>query len=299
MFKKGRSRTSLSKRESRNAYLFLSPVLGLYTVFVLVALGMIFYISFTEYSVLQPPKWVGLQNYKYLFLRDDIFKASIINTSIFVAGTVFPTMLLGLLFAILVNRSLRGRAVFRSCIYLPYVTPVIAAALVWRLMYAPSNWGFINHFLSLFGIKPINWLGTMRWALPSIMFMSIWRSVGFSMVLLLAGLQGIPERYYEAAKIDGASHVQQFWYITLPLLKPVILFILVLATIGAFQIFQEPYIMTEGGPANSTMSIIYWFYIVSFRSLSFGKGSAISCILAMMIFALSILYLKVLKFGEG
>lgn len=299
MFKKGRSRTSLSKQESRNAYIFLSPILVLYTVFALLPIGMLFYLSFTEYSVLTPPQWIGLENYKYLFLKDTVFIKSMINTSCFVVGTIFPTLFLGLLFAILVNRSLRGKGIIRSCIYLPYVTPVIAAALVWQFLYEPFEGGFMNYLLSWLGIKPINWLGTIRWALPSIMFMSIWRNVGFSMVLFLAGLQGIPERYYEAAKIDGANSVQQFWHITLPLLKPVILFILVLVTIGAFQVFQESYIMTEGGPALSTMTIVYWFYIVSFRSLSFGKGSAISFILAMMIFILSIFYLKVLKFREG
>jgi len=298
MFKKGRSWTSLSKRESRNAYIFLSPILVLYTLFALIPIGMLFYLSFTEYSVLMPSKWIGLENYKYLFLKDTVFIQSVINTSYYVAGTIFPTILLGLLFAMLVNRPLRGKGIIRSCIYLPYVTPVIAAALVWRFLYEPFEGGFINYLISWFGIKPINWLGTIRWALPSIMVMSIWRNVGFSMVLFLAGLQGIPERYYEAAKIDGANRVQQFWHITLPLLKPVILFVLVLATIGAFQVFQEPYIMTEGGPALSTITIVYWFYLMSFRSLRFGRGSAISLILAMMIFILSIFYLKVLKFKE-
>jgi len=295
MFKRLRSGLTLTQKETGTAYLFLLPMLVLYMIFVVLPMIITFYLSFTEYSVLTPPKWVGLHNYKYLFFEDDIFKSSIINTFLFVVQSIFPAILLALLFAMLLNRPLWLRGFFRSCIYLPYITPIVAVALVWVFLYEPSKEGFMNYMLSLFGISPISWLQSIRWALPSIAFMSIWKTVGYYMILFLAGLQGIPNRYYEAANIDGANRVQQFWYITLPLLKPATVFVLIVATIYAFQVFQEPYILTQGGPGNSTTTIVYWFYLVSFRSLYFGRGAAISFLLGIMIFVFSIGYLRGLR----
>lgn len=298
IFKKDKGRGSLSRREHRTTFVFLLPIFTLYTVFFLIPVGMCLYLSFTKYSVLESPKGVGLENYKYLFFEDDIFKVSLLNTSLYAVETITLAMIIGLLFAILLNRPLRGKGFFRSCIYLPYITPIVAAALVWVFMYEPSEEGFMNYLLSWFGIGPIDWLESVQWALPSIVIMGIWRTVGYNMVLFLAGLQGIPERYYEAASIDGASRARQFWYITLPLLKPITLFVLIMATITAFQVFQEPYVMTEGGPGHATTTVVYWLYLVSFRSLNFGKGSAISFILAIMIFILSIFYLKAMGLRE-
>ncbi len=298
MFKKIGLRTSLSKRENKIAYLFLSPILILYILFIIIPVGACLYLSFTEYSVIESPKWVGLQNYKYLFFEDDIFKISIVNTSLYVVGSIVPAICLGLLFATLLNRGLRGTGFFRSAIYLPYITPIAGVALVWVFMYEPSKEGFMNYLLSLFGISPLKWLYSVRWALPAIILMGIWRTVGYNMILFLAGLQSIPQQYYEAASIDGTNRAQQFWYITLPLLKPVTLFVLIMATISAFQIFQEPFIMTEGRPGHATTTIVYRLYLVSFRSLDFGRGSAISIILAMIIFILSIFYLSGLRFRQ-
>ena len=295
MFKRLRSGLTLTQKESGTAYLFLLPILVLYVMFIVLPIIITFYLSFTEYSVLTPPKWVGLHNYKYLFFEDDIFKLSIINTLLFVVESIFPAILLALLFAMLLNRPLWLRGFFRSCIYLPYITPIVAVALVWVFLYDPSKEGFVNYLMSWFGIRPISWLQSIRWALPSMVLMSIWKTVGYYMILFLAGLQGIPDRYYEAANIDGASRLQQFWYITLPLLKPATIFVLIVATIYAFQVFQEPYILTQGGPGNSTTTIVYWFYLVSFRSLDFGRGAAISFILGITIFIFSIGYLKGLK----
>lgn len=295
MFNKIRTKGTLRKRQQRTAYRFLAPVLSLYMLFWVIPVGISIYVSFTEYSVLESPKWVGLRNYGYLFFEDDIFKISIRSTSLYVLGATGPSVLLGLLFAVLLDRALTGRGVFRSCIYLPYVTPIAAAALVWMFLYEPSRNGFVNYLLSFFGLGPIEWLESTRWALPSIIFVGIWRTTGYNMVLFLAGLQGIPKRYYESASIDGANSRQQFWYIMLPLLKPVTAFVLVMNTINSYQILQEPYIMTEGGPAHTTTTITYWLYLVGFRSLDFGTGAAISVILAMMIFVLSIFYLKLLR----
>jgi len=283
--------SKLEKKRIRTAYLFLSPVFLLLLIFVFIPVFVNFYISFTKYSVFEPSRWVGLSNYIFL-IQDSSFLQCVVNTLYFMVGTVLPRTALALLLAIVLNRKIRGRAVFRSIFYLPVVTATFAVSFVWIFLYDPSPSGLFNYFLSFIGVAPLEWLGSIKLAMPCIILMSIWKFVGYYMVIFLAGLQGIPEQLYEASRIDGANKVQEFWHITLPLLKPVTLLVLILSLIGASQVFEQIYAMTQGGPGGSTMTIVYKLYITGFRSFYFGRAAAMSFFLVAIVFTLSIINMK-------
>ena len=283
--------TKLLKREIYSAYIFLSPIFILYFVFTIIPVGMSIYLSFTNYSGFGFPKWIGLDNYRYT-INDDLSRKALVNTIYFAVGSVSLNTVLALLLAVLLNHPLKGRAIFRNIIYLPVVTPMLAAAFVWKFIYDPSPSGLLNYLLGFLGIPSQQWLGDVRFAMPAVILMSVWKGVGYNMVIYLAGLQGIPEQLYEAAELDGASSLYKFIYITVPLLKPVTTFIVITSTISAFQAFEQIYGMTEGGPVNSTLTLAYLIYIRGFRSLKFGDASALSVLLAIMVFAFSILYIR-------
>jgi len=248
--------------------------------------------SFCKYDIIRPPQWVGTVNYAKLLFDDPVFRLSFFNTIRFVIASVFPAAGMGLLIALILNIKLPGRGVLRAAAYLPYTLPIIGVALIWMYLYDPGRRGVFNYYLSFLGIRPINWLMDAKWALFSIVIMTIWRTLGYSAIIFLAGLQGIPEVYYEAAKLDGANRWQVFRYVTTPLLIPVIKLVVILASLTSFQFFQEPYIMTQGGPGMSTMTLVYRMYVIGFGSLKFGEGSAVSVILALMVFALAVFYLR-------
>lgn len=283
--------SGIEKRKIKAAYCFLAPVFSLFLVFVFIPVFVSFYISFTEYSVFEPSRWIGLSNYIFL-IQDSSFLQCIVNTLYFMVGTVLPRTVLALLFAIMLNRKIRGRAVFRSIFYLPVVTATFAVSFIWIFLYDSSPSGLFNYFLSFIGVAPLEWLGSIKLAMPSIMLMSIWKFVGYYMVIFSAGLLGIPEQLYEASRIDGANKVQEFWHITLPLLKPVILLVLILSLVGASQVFEQIYAMTLGGPGGSTMTIVYKLYITGFRSFYFGRAAAMSFFLVAIVFTLSLINIK-------
>lgn len=284
-------RSNLLKREMYSAYMFLLPILILYFIFTILPVGMSIYLSFTDFSGFGSPKWVGLENYKYT-INDTLSKKALFNTIYFAIGSVILNIILALLLAVLLNNPLRGRVILRNIIYLPVVTPMLAAAFVWKFIYDPSPSGLLNYLLSFLGIRAQQWLNDVRFAMPAVILMSVWKGVGYNMVIYLAGLQGIPEQLYEAAELDGATSLYKFLYITIPLLRPVTTFIFITSTISAFQAFEQIYGMTEGGPVNSTLTLAYLIYIRGFRSLRFGDASALSVLLALIVFAFSILYLK-------
>lgn len=282
----------MSRKRTRTAYLLLTPVLIAYTWAVLVPVALVCYLSFTKFNIIQPAQWVGLTNYIKLLFEDLIFKESLYNTIRFVIMSVLPGVGLGLLVALVLNAKLRGRGILRSATYLPYVIPVMGVSFIWIYLYDPARQGIFNYYLSFVGISPINWLRDSRWALLAIVLMTVWRTLGYYSIMFLAGLQSIPGVYYEAARLDGASKWQVFRYITAPLLKPVVSLVVIIAAMNSFQIFQEPYIMTEGGPGVSTMTLVYRMYVLAFRSLKMGEGSAVSVILALIIFVFAVLYLR-------
>jgi len=292
-----------STRESRTAYLFLAPGLALFFLFVLIPVIAAFYLSFCRYDIIHSPTWIGLRNYARIgqdLQNHGVFFQSLRNTAQYAIGTIPLGMVLALALALPLNAGLRGVTLYRTTYYLPVVTSLVAVSLVWMWIYDPS-YGLLNHLLmKLSGgrITPQAWLGDPGQAMPAIIAMSIWRGLGYNMVIYLAGLQGIPEHLYEAATLDGASAWQRFRAITWPLLKPTTAFIFVISTIGASQVFAQVYVMTNGGPNNATTTIVHQIFQNAFSFMKMGYASAMAFVLFGLIFVLSLINLRLLRGGE-
>ncbi|HJS20274.1 MAG TPA: sugar ABC transporter permease [Anaerolineales bacterium] len=279
-------------RKNWSAYLFLAPGMIHFLVFTVFAVGFAFYISFHEWNIIRPEKpFVGLENYMRLF-EDKRFIRSVINTFTFMIGVPL-NLITGLAVALLLNTKVRGQALFRTMFYLPVVTPLVVSAIIWKWVYQ-GDYGLLNYYLLKFGIieEKIFWLADPNLALPALILMGIWGGTGATMVIYLAGLQSIPEDFYDAAKVDGASGWQRLIYITIPLLRPTTFFLLITGIIGAFQIFTEVYIMTNGGPLNRTSTIGYYLYVNAFRELDMGYATAMAFVLFAMIFTFTIIQWK-------
>jgi multiple sugar transport system permease protein len=275
------------------AFLFLLPTfLGLTIVLGSVVGG--FAISLTEWDILTPPEWVGIGNYLKMVTEDERFVQTLINTLYFTLGVVPLSTLLSLLAAVVMNQGLKGQTLFRTTYFLPTVSSGIAIALLWGWLYN-SQYGLINYLLGLVGIPKVSWLGDTRFAMPAIIIMTIWRSLGYNMVLFLAGLQGIPQEYYEAATIDGASRRHRFRYITIPLLSPTTFFVVVLTMIGSFQVFEATYVMTQGGPFFSTYTMVLYIFFQGFQWFRMGYASALAYVLFAMILIVTLVQLRLEK----
>jgi len=279
-----------------SAWAFLAPALALIAVFFFLPVLAALLLSFTDFDIyalgdLDRLRFVGLNNYLQL-LQSPLFWTALGNTFYFVAvgGPLSVAVSLGA--ALLVNSRLtRFPGFFRTAFFLPVVTTLVAVAVVWRYLYHP-RYGLLNYGLSLIGIQPIDWLGDPAWAMPAIILMAVWKNFGFNMIIFIAGLQNIPPTLYEAAQIDGASAWRQFRYITLPLLGPTFLFVALMTMIGYFQVFAEPYVMTQGGPANRTLSVVLLMYEEGFRWWNMGYASATAFVLFALILAATLLQLK-------
>ena len=282
---------ALRRRETLAAYGFLLPNLIGFLIFTLLPVVAALLISLTDWNLLQPPKWVGLQNFATL-AQDPLFRKVLGNTAIYVLGTVPVQMILALLVAMALNQGLPGTLFFRAAFFMPVVTSAVAIALVWRWIYN-ADFGVLNSFLYMFGVSdPPNWLTSTRWALPSVMIMSVWQQIGFSMVLFLAGLQGVPEHLYEAARIDGAGPFQRFLFITVPMLTPTTFFVFVINIINSFQVFDQAFIMTGGGPANATNTIVYNIYQNAFQFFKMGYAAAMAWVLFAIIFIVTVVQFR-------
>ena len=271
------------------------PGLIYFAIFLILPLLASIYISFTDWDILTPPKWVGIGNYLEL-LQNSVIQRSILNTLYYAAVTIPVTIALGLSIALALNRAFWGRTFFRVTYYLPVVISAAATAFLWIWIFQ-SQVGLLNHLLKSVGLPTQNWLVSPIFAMPVIMWTGIWQSLGWSVVVFLAGLQGIPEMYYEAAKIDGANTRQIFRHITWPLLAPTTLFVFVIMIIGSLQVFGTVLIMTDGGPLNSTTVIVHQVYINAFQYLRMGYGSAMGIILFLFILALALTNLRL--FGNS
>ena len=280
-----------SARESRAAWLFLAPALGAIVLFFAVPVIAGFLLSFTDfdlYAIADPAnaRWVGFENYTRL-ARDPLFWRVLANTLLLVGVGGPLTLVVALGGAVLVNSRLaRLRGVYRTIFFAPVVTTLVAVAVVWRYFYHP-RYGLLNHMLGALGLPAIDWLGDPRWAMLSITLLAVWRTFGYSLVIFVAGLQAIPESLYEAARLDGASAWRQFVHVTLPLLRPTMVFVTVINTVGFFQIFAEPYLMTRGGPLNATMSIAMLMYEQGFRWWNLGRAAAVAFVLFAFILGLA------------
>jgi multiple sugar transport system permease protein len=291
------------RRRANPAWLFVAPALGAIALFLFVPVFASLLLSFTDfdiYAVADPSnlRFVGFANYQTL-LAEPLFWQALRNTLYFVAVGGPLSVAASLAAALLVNARLaRLRPLFRTAFFLPVVTTLVAIAVVWRYLYHPRI-GLINQLLAGFGVAPIDWLGDPRWAMPAIIAMSIWKNFGFNMVIFVAGLQAIPERLYEAASLDGAGPWRQFRYVTLPMLAPTALFVAVMTMIGGFQLFAEPYVMTQGGPSNRTLSVVLLMFQEGFRFWNMGYAAAIAFVLFAILLAGTALQLKLRPLGGG
>jgi multiple sugar transport system permease protein len=289
-------RVARDVRKEWSAYAFLSPGLILFIVFTLFALIFAFYLSFHEWSLIDKNKpFVGLDNYRDVS-NDTRFRRAIANTFYFTGGSVPVTMFVGLLVAMLLNQPIRFRGFFRAAFFLPVVTPFVVVAILWKWIYN-GDFGLFNYYLQKIGVisHPLLWLADPNLAMPSVIIMSIWSGIGFSMVIYLAGLQSIPEELYEAAKVDGAGPLRRFWHITLPLLTPTTLFLLVIGIIGSLQVFTQIFIMTNGGPVERTTTMVYYIYLSAFKFYEFGYATALAFFLFAMVFILTLFQLRLYR----
>lgn len=283
----------LSTREAIAAYIFLAPFIIFFGVFVIRAIFTAVNMSFYEYALLKPVRpYVGLANYQELF-GDYVWWIAVKNTIIFTVMTVAGTTMVALVSAVAVTQPIKGTGFFRVLLYMPQLLSVGVVGLIWVWLLS-TQFGVINYFLSFLGLSPINWLGDEFTVIPALSITTIWWGFGFPMLIFIAGLQGIPDHLYEAAKIDGANGRQLFWYITLPLLKPTILFVTVTGVIAQFQVFGQPFIMTTGGPGRASYTVIYYLYEIAWRSFRMGYGAAVAVALAAIMAVFTLFQFKVL-----
>jgi multiple sugar transport system permease protein len=270
------------------AVIFLAPALCLLTVFLFGPIVYLFYLSFTSGSfTLKGIHWVALGNYLRLFNNPD-FLPIIGNTIYFTLGTVIPSLIIPLGLAVLLDKALLGRGILRTIYFIPSVTSLVAVGLGFRWLF--QNNGPVNGFLGLFHIDAIPWLSSTFWAMPVLILLSFWKQIGFNLVVFLAGLQTIPLSRYEAAELDGASPWQKFWYITLPGLKPTLIFAAVTTAIFTLRSFEQVYIITGGGPLNSTNILVYYIYNQAFAQFDFGYAAAAATVLLILTFLLVYLW---------
>lgn len=293
---KGRSSLIKTKKnllasETFWAYLFLTPIIIGFIVFTIFPVGMSFYYSLTKSDGITPPVFIGLENYVTLF-KEPEFLHALWNTVYYAIGVVPIGAFLALVIAVMLNQKIRFVNVYRSAFFIPVIVSTISVAMVWQWLYN-KDYGLINHVLSIVGLPQPAWIASQELAMPSVIIMSIWKNLGFNVVILLAGIQGISPSLYEAADIDGAGAFRKFKSITMPLVRPTMVFVLIISIINAFQAFDQIYIMTKGGPAKATEVVVYLIYNNAFNFFKQGYASAMAYVLFMIIFVISIIQLKV------
>lgn len=281
------------KGRSLTPYLFLAPALGLLTLTVVWPALQAFFLSFTRYEtdLLSPPVWVGWANFAQLW-RDGVFWKTLGNTFLYLVVVVPILAIAPLLLAILVNQPLRGIQWFRAAYYSPVIISIVVAGIAWRWLYAPN--GLFNQLVQGLHLRdtPIPWLTSPQLALFSVMAVTVWKGLGYYMVIYLAGLQGISGELYEAAALDGSDGWRQHWDITLPLMHPYILLVSILSAISATKVFEEVYVMTQGGPLNSSKTVVYYIYENAFQRLEINYACTMGLVLFLFILSLSLLNLK-------
>jgi len=268
--------------------LFLLPNAFGFFVFTAIPVVAAFVLAFTNYELLVGGGFVGLENFRKLVFEDEVFQAAFVNTAYFTGLSVPLSVALGLVAALLVNRTVRGAVLFRSAFLLPFVSLTVATALIWKWMYLPEV-GIVNTLLGLIGIQGPQWLSSEAWAMPAIILMSAWKTFGFNMVIFLAGLQGIPDQLYDAAKVDGANAWERFLNVTLPMLSPTTFFVVVISVIGSFQVFDQAYIMTAGGPGTATTTLVMYIYQLGFSRFQMGEAAAAAAVLFLIIFVFTVI----------
>ncbi|MEA3334414.1 MAG: sugar ABC transporter permease [Chloroflexota bacterium] len=275
-------------------YLFLLPSFVGFLVFVVLAVVSSFGLSFVKWNLLRPPEFVGLANYIQLITTDRVFRKVLVNTLFFMVTIVPLQLALGLLLAVALNQAIRGVLAYRVIYFMPVVTTIVAGAIVFTFV-LNRNFGplaaLIWKMAEVTGlpIQPPDWLTSTRWSKPAVVLLTLWKNTGFTMVVYLAALQGVPQSLYDAASVDGASAWQRFRHVTIPMVSPTTFFLFIFQMIGAFQLFAEPYTMTRGGPAQSSLTVVYYIFQNAFEWGRMGKASAVAWFLFAFIFIFTLI----------
>ena len=288
-----RQRT-LKTQASIMGWLFITPILLGTIVFSFTPVLYSLIISFTEWNVVSPAKFIGLENFRLILGGDIYFVQAVRNTIVYCLGSIFFCIFFGLMLALLANQKIMGQNFYRTAFFAPSVTSTIAIGIVWTFIYEP-NMGLLNSVLYTMDIQGPDWLGNSQFALMSVIIVQVWSQSGYNMVIYLAGLQGIPKSYYESATIDGANGFHQFWHITLPMLSPTTFFLMITSFIGSFQVFNLVYVMTEGGPGYATTVYIQYLYIRAFEHYRMGYASAMAWVLFVVIGLITVFQWKMQK----
>ena len=274
---------NISNNQKNAGFLFIFPaIIGIF-IFIIIQVICSFCLSFMKWDLLNPMKFVGLDNYRNLFTEPLFFKI-LFNTIVFAVSTSVFGVIIPLVLAVILNSKIRGAEFFKTAYFLPFITPMIVIGIVWEWIFDP-NIGLLNKVLQLH----INWLYDPHWAMPALIIVSVWKLIGYNMIIFLASLSAISESMFEAAKIDGANSVEIFWYVTIPLLSPTIFFVVIISAINSFQIFDLIYLMTQGGPLDSTNVLVYAIYKNAFEYFNIGKASAIAYVLFVIILVLTLI----------
>lgn len=284
------SQPSAASREKWWGFLFISPWIIGFLAFSLFPSVSVLVLGLTEYDLFSKPYWIGLENYERMFAADPTFWKSVANTMYYVLSAVPLRLALAFMLAWMLARQQRGANLFRVLLYLPSVVPFVAMSIIWMWILHPSL-GVLNYLLALIGIPGPNWLGSVQWSKPAIILLSLWR-IGTLMVVFLANFRGIPQMVYDAASVDGASTFRQLWSITIPLMTPAILFNLVMDLIHSFQVFAPAFIMTNGGPVQSSTFLVLYIYQAAFRYFEMGYAAALSTVLFIAILILTWILMK-------
>ena len=273
----------LSQKESFWAWLFILPAFTGTLIFIIIPIFASFGLSFVDWNLLSKPEFAGLGNYKELF-ADPVFYKVLWNTFYYALITAIFSIIIPLVLSVALNEKIKGSGFYKTAYFIPYVTPMIVIGIVWAWIFDP-NYGVLNW---VFGVGDnIKWLYDKDFAMPALIIVSVWKNIGYNMVIFLAGLQAIPENINEACKIEGASGLKKFFLVTLPLLSPTVFFVSIMTTITSFQIFDLIYVMTAGGPENSTTVMVYWLFKQAFEFFNIGKASAIAYVLFGIILGLT------------
>ncbi len=283
----------MKRRKAYTPYLFLLPALAFMGVFLFYPIVDVFRLSFTDYNMITEANFTGLENYRTLF-NDPLFWKTLKNSFIYLIGVVPVLVIAPIFLAILVNHKLAGIKWFRAAYYIPVVTSMVVVGIMWKWLYQGN--GILNYILQSLGIinNQINWLTDPQIALFAVMAVTVWKGLGYYMVIYLSGLQSIPQELYEVSDIDGASWWQKQIHVTIPLLKPSIMLVSILSSIAAMKVFTEVYVMTKGGPLNSSKTLVYYIYEEAFENLTLGYAAAMGFVLFIVIFILSFFNIKLM-----
>jgi multiple sugar transport system permease protein len=277
--------------------IFLSPALVGFCAFTAYPAVFSLILSFSDWDLNSPLKWVGISNYLQMF-RDPTATRVFWNTVLFTLVTVPVLLIVPLLLAVALNQKIHGVRFFRGAFFLPVISSMVAMSMVWQWIFN-ADFGLLNWVLSLFGIGGPRWLTSEQWALPAVMITSVWKNIGFNMMIFLAGLQGISTTYYEAAQIDGANPFQRFWHITVPSLRPTTLLVTVMTVINSFQVFDQVVVMTGGGPNRSSSVLVHYIYQNGFQFYKMGYASALGWALTIFVLSLTLIQFRANQTTEG